>query len=381
MGPVHLPYWIIVSGADSLWSAVQSLLVVHAAIAPITFAAAWWLVKRGGSWIGAGIASLGAALDPGLIQTALHGAELLGQRLGRVNDPWTVCSVSALGPFVAIGSYAMAVMNHPVALWTFPMLFWLPWRERKVQWSLIFGAVLLLPRVIWIMSHELPNMGGLTQTVDEALLGWWQEGPVALVLALLGVVVGWKDRTTRGLAMGVLVSLALLMLAGFAFGYLRDYHLRIIVAPALACWAGMSGLKTWAGLLLCGWPANPIEKEHLAFRPGGLGLANAFSQQIQALDDPVLMVDGAWLSASPAVEPSALTWTYGFVDAPSMVLGRPMKYWSSLVPSEGRRAAMAILIWPKVNGRVACCTWVTDIFSVRLQWTPCGSGRNRSAMR
>ena len=60
--------------------------------------------------------------------------------------------------------------------------------------------------MILIMSHELPNMGGLTQTVDEALLGWWHEGPTALVLALLGVVVGWKDRTTRGLAMGVLGS-------------------------------------------------------------------------------------------------------------------------------------------------------------------------------
>ena len=188
---LYLPYWIIVSGADSLWSAVQSLLVVHAAIAPITFGAAWWLVKRGGSWIGAGIASLGAALDPGLIQTALHGAESYLASVWVASMTLGLCArFRPWGPFVAIGSYAMAVMNHPVALFTFPMLLWLPWRERRVQWSLIFGAVLLFPRVIWIMSHELPNMGGLTQTVDEALLGWWQEGPAALVLALLGVVVG-----------------------------------------------------------------------------------------------------------------------------------------------------------------------------------------------
>ena len=284
---LYFPYWVVVSASDSLWTAVQSLLVLHAAIAPVTFGAAWWLVKRGGSWIGAGVAGLGAALDPGLIQTALHGAESYLASLWVALMTLGLCArFRTWGPYLAIGGYAMAVMNHPVALLTFPLLIWLPWRERRVQWALLLGGALLLPRVIWIMSHDLPNMGGLTQTVDVAILGWWNEGPASLLLCMGGVVVGWKDRTTRGLAMGVLGSLVLLGLAGLVFGYLRDYHLRVIVAPALACWAGWSGLKTWGGLLLCWWPAHPVEKAHLAFRPGGLGLTNAFSQQLQALDDP-----------------------------------------------------------------------------------------------
>ena len=100
-----------------------------------------WLSEVG-QWIGAGIASLGAALDPGLIQTALHGAE------SYLASVWVAlmtldCVLGfGLGSLCRDRVYAMAVMNHPVALFTFPMLLWLPWRERRVQWSLIFGAVL-----------------------------------------------------------------------------------------------------------------------------------------------------------------------------------------------------------------------------------------------
>ena len=116
------------------------------------------------------VAGLGAALDPGLIQPALQGAESYLASLWVALMTLGLCARFRIwGPFLAVGAYAMAVMNHPVALMTFPMLFWLPWRERRIQWTLLLGGVLLLPRVIWILSHELPNMGGLTQPVDVAV--------------------------------------------------------------------------------------------------------------------------------------------------------------------------------------------------------------------
>ena len=196
---LYLPYWVLLGPADSLWTAVQGLLILHGSIAALAFGAGWWLHRRGGSWAGAAIAGLGAALDPGLIDTALSGSKayLAGAWIAAMS--LGLCArYRRWGPWLALVSFAMAAMNHPLALCAMPLLAWLPWRERRCLWALGLAGVLLLPRLIWVGTHELPNTGALEGSVPDALSAIWETGPWAALLSLGGLVVGlWAYKHVR----------------------------------------------------------------------------------------------------------------------------------------------------------------------------------------
>ena len=70
---LYLPYWLLLGPADSLWSAVQGLLLVHALMAPLALGAGWLLARREGCAAGALLAGAAIAMDPALIDTALSG--------------------------------------------------------------------------------------------------------------------------------------------------------------------------------------------------------------------------------------------------------------------------------------------------------------------
>jgi hypothetical protein len=158
-----------------------------------------------------------------------------------------------------------------------------------------------------VATHDLPNTGDLAGPVSDALLRVWEMGPWAVLLVIGGLVVGLSRAHSRGLALGTLTSFLLLLSAGAALGYLRDYHLRILYIPALVGWAALPGWWALVGGLFLRVPAHPIEQSSHALRPGGLGLTHQLSKPLQQIEDPVLLIDGAWLSSSPAAEPSALT--------------------------------------------------------------------------
>ena len=110
-----VPYRLALGVSGSLWEAVSVLQVFHALVAPLAFLLV--LILRPGAWIAATLAGLALALDGGLLDTARSGSETyLGALwvglilLGRLK------ASTRWGPTVAWWAFAMAVMNHPLAV-------------------------------------------------------------------------------------------------------------------------------------------------------------------------------------------------------------------------------------------------------------------------
>ena len=305
---LYLPYWMLLGPADSLWTAVQGLLLVHALMAPLALGAGWLLARHEGCIGGALLAGAAVALDPALIDTALSGSKtyLAGAWIGALS--LGICARDrAWGPPLALAALALAAMNHPLALCAAPLLVCLPWREKRTRWAAGLGLLLLAPRLYWVATHELPNTGDLSGPVGLALEQLWQTAPWTLLLASGGVVAGLSRSSSRSLSLAVLSSWLLLISAGAYLGYLRDYHLRMLLLPSIVGWAALPRGWSLVGLLMIRLPSHPIGQASHAVRPGNLGLTHQFSKSLQALEDPVIVVDGAWLSSASAAEPSALT--------------------------------------------------------------------------
>ncbi len=294
------PYALALALAGSLRGAVSALALLHALAAPL---AALGAGRLGG--IGAAaVAGALVAVDPGLLDTFTSGAETY------LAPVWVgVVSVLALGarthPALAWGvgpAWACAVMNHPLALCTLPLVG-LAGTSRRTAGGLVLGLLLLVPTTWgWLQAGGTGLDDGQPL---QALPAWLaQGGPVAGLLAVSGLV-GLSKARTRRLSVMVLTSAALLGLAGAALGYLRDHHLRLLTVPLACAVAGFGTRWVWLGVLCLRWPATHVPPPDKPQRPGTLGLATELTTALSELPPPVL-VDGAWASGTPAAEPSAV---------------------------------------------------------------------------
>jgi hypothetical protein len=143
-----------------------------------------------------------------------------------------------------------------------------------------------------------------------ALLGWVDaEGPAA-GLAAAGLAIGLWVPARRRLALATLASLAGVLLLGGALGYVRDHHLRMLLVPALlglsgACVPRIGGWGALVLLPLLALPRDPVQRPAQARRPGTHGLLSEVTPALAAHATRPLVVDGVWISSSPAVEPGA----------------------------------------------------------------------------
>lgn len=294
------PYAAVLALASSLRGAAVGLAVLHALAAPLAALCAGRLGGLGAAVVAGGL----VAVDPGLLDTLTSGAEtyLAPVWIGLLT--WLVLQARER-PNLAIGAglaWACAVMNHPLALATLPLVL-LAGPSWRTALGLGLGAAALIPSALgWWHAGGT----GLDDGAPLHALPAWlaQGGPVAGLLAV-SAVAGLLGRRTRPLALAVWACLALLCGAGVALGYLRDHHLRLLTVPLAACVGGFGHRGVWLGLLCLRWPASHVPPEDKPHRPGTLGLATALTTAIAELPDPVL-VDGAWVSGTPAAEPSAV---------------------------------------------------------------------------
>lgn len=299
---LHPPYALCMAFADSLWDAVAGMHALHALAAPLTALAV--LRLRPGGWAAALAAGALVALDGGLVNTALAGAK------GYLGATWLAAMTLGLaargrpwGPLLAVTAFAAAVMNHPYALAAAPLLLTLP-RSRWTAGGIIAGGLMLLPRLLRALSEPAPGSGGIELDLLNAGDAWLNQGGIGAWAVLLAPAIGLIARRTRPLAIGVLLSLAAAALMSLHLGYIRDYHLRLFTAPAVACLAGLP--RHWAVLALLALriPEHRLPPDMLP-QPGTLGLTNQLSTALLHTERP-LIIDGARVSGVPAAEPAAM---------------------------------------------------------------------------
>jgi hypothetical protein len=167
--------------------------------------------------------------------------------------------------------------------------------------------------LVWVLavSHQAlhwsnpgvgtgPSLGPVATAID----GFVHQGPAVAMLVLAGPIVGLWSRWTRGFAFRVLMSFVLLLLIGFSVGYLRDHHIRFLTVPALVCWGALRGRLSLVLLACLRLPPHPVFPSDLVARETTIGLAHKVVDLIEK-EEPPFMVDGAWISGGPTVEPSA----------------------------------------------------------------------------
>lgn len=314
-----LPHALILPFARSLWEAEATLLVLHALVAPI---GALLAAQAAGERRGARRAGLCAgallAVDPGLIDTALSGAE------GYLGAAWL--GLAALlagrrGPGAALGAaaaFTAAVHNHPLALGAAPLL----WRGCGLRALGITSVALfsLPPQLLRLAEAAgvgLPAAGppsagpGPAAVIRGALEAALAHGGPATALLGIGALVGILARRSRGLSGAALLSLGGVALLGAGVGGLRDHHLRLVGLPLAAGWAGAPRLGLALGLLLLRPAPDPLAKPGAWARPSTLGLTHALGSALiddlhahPEADSP--LVDGVVLAGAPAAEPGGL---------------------------------------------------------------------------
>ena len=280
---LHPPYALALLGG-SLRLAVGVVMGFHALAAPLAAACA----ARIGDWRHGLVAGLIVALEPGLLDTAYSGAE------GYLAPVWIGLATWLLllrGRWAAgaPAAWALAVMNHPLALCALPLLACLP-RRRSSLVGLGVGTLVLLSRGWFDAGPGVEGVG-----VDQALIAWFLEGPWSVGALLVGLVaLGLRKRP---LALAVLASMALLVGAGAVLGYLRDHHLRLLVVPLAAGLGAVPGWWVLAGLLALRPPLERSPEPGKPHRPGTLGAT------VELAETPL---NGAWLSGPKAAEASAV---------------------------------------------------------------------------
>jgi hypothetical protein len=327
---LNLPYALILSGAGSLWQAVSALLALHALVAPLAVLGV--LRLRPGAWTAALLAGLAAAVDPGLIDTAISGCE------GYLASLWIGAALLAIlsdRPVLAGLALGLAVHNHPLALAALPLLLRL-----SPEGALGAGALALLLSADQLLrfADAPPGLPGEPVAAWGALLAYAHQGGPLAWIVFIGLFAGLLDARSRGVALLTLLSLGLLLGAGGALGYLRDHHLRLLTLPALVGLASLRGGWPLLGLLLLRLPADPLERPAAARRPGTLGLLHALSDALPPAERRI--IDGAWLSGVPAAEPGALLLDQRLrgVPAEALDVGGPVTLLIS-----GERAALSAL--------------------------------------
>lgn len=297
-----VPYRLLLLGADSLWSATAGLFVMQAAVAPL---AVFGVYRAGGGPIPAAVAGCALALSPGLLDTATSGAETY------LSPAWVAglaLAVVVRRPTIAGLAFMGAVHNHPLALGVAPLLLALPWERRSLR--ALLGPALLAPHLMTLVAQPVGVGDGGPVNPLPALVAWVDTEGVGAALGAIGLAAGLWMPARRRLAVATLASVGLVLLMGGALGYVRDHHLRMVFAPALlglsaACLPRMG--TGWLVMLLplLSWPEDPVQRPVQGRRPGTHGLLSQVTPLLAAHPERPLVVDGAWLSSSPAVEPGA----------------------------------------------------------------------------
>ncbi len=300
------PYRLALGLADSLSGAVTVLLLFHALVAPLGYA----LVRgiRPNRWMAAAAVGLLLALDPGLVDTALSGAK------GYLAPVWLGVGVLTLvrgrgnaSAALGGGALAMAAMNHPLALSGLVFLGLRDLRRRDGQLAVVLALGLLGPHLFGVLGQSLTTSGGAEGAPGEVLDAFLLQGGRCAGLVLAAPLVGLSCRRTRRLAVATLCMAMLLLGSGFWFGYLRDHHLRLLSVPALGCLAALPARWGWLALLALEIPSVRSPPADHPPRPGTVGLATRISGDIHSLGlAPPVVVDGVWVSGSPAADPSAV---------------------------------------------------------------------------
>jgi len=312
-----LPHALLLPFVHSLESGVRGLLALHGLAAPIVVLII--LRLRPEAWLSASLAGALVALDPGLIETALSGHK------GYLAPVWIglltlgiVYRRTSWGAILAGGALACAIQNHPLAAASLPLFAFLDWRTRSARLGAGLCALLLLPFAHQAATHPLTTDGGVDIDWTTALPAFLQQGGgtagLVLVLPLLvaflptGAPVTSRpnppEMSPRNVARCTLLAFGTLFALGIALGYLRDHHLRLLTVPALACLAGLC--TRWVALvaLALRLPAPDLPATDHPHRPGTLGLTTQIADALPA--SGTLLVDGVWLSSTPAAEPSGL---------------------------------------------------------------------------
>ena len=154
---LSLPYALALALAGDLRQAVGVELLFHALVAPLAFLTV--LRLRAAAWLPAASAGLLVALDGGLMDTVRSGAEgyLVASWVG-VLALGVAARHRSWGPPLALLAWAMAVMNHPLAICTLPLLVMLPWRHRRTWGTALLAGALLIPQGLGLLD-ALPGSG------------------------------------------------------------------------------------------------------------------------------------------------------------------------------------------------------------------------------
>jgi hypothetical protein len=314
-----LPHALIVPFARSLWEAEAALLVLHAVVAPIgaLLAAQAAADRRAGRIAGLCAGGL-LAVDPGLIDTALSGAE------GYLGAAWL--GLAALlagrrGAGAALGAaaaFTAAVHNHPLALGAAPLLWQGGWARALGMTTL--ALLSLGPRLVALAAAAGPSLGdgagapggaGPAAVIGGALDAALAHGGPATALLGIGALVGLLARSSRRLTGAGLLSLGGVALLGAGIGGLRDHHLRLLGLPLAAGWAGAPRLGLALALLLLRPAPDPLARPGAWARPSTLGLTHALGDALigalrahPGAGSP--LVDGVVLAGAPAAEPGGL---------------------------------------------------------------------------
>ena len=309
-----LPYAAILAFARSLWQAEAALLVLHALVAPLgALLAAAQAPRR---WAPVAALSVGGlvAVDPGLLDTAISGAE------GYLGALWLGILVwagprvpPALRPALAALLFAAAVMNHPLCACAAPLLWPATRGARSLgPWlaGLGLGGLLLGPHLLSLRAAA-GGLSGPPGAAAGALVAYAQQGGPAALLFAGGPVVGLLFRRTRALSAATCLSFGALLLVGEQLGALRDHHLRLLSLPAAAGWAGLSGPALVLALLLLRPAPDPLSRPGAHQRPGTLGMTHALGLVLErsgAWDSAEgVLVDGVLVGPGvPAAEPGGL---------------------------------------------------------------------------
>lgn len=297
-----VPYRMLLLGADSLWTATSGLFFLHALVAPIVVLG---VRRSGGGLAPAGLAGLAVAASPGLLDTAASGAETY---LAPVWVSLVALAVVSRRPMLAGFALVPAVHNHPLALGSLPLLLALPW-ERRSLWALV-GPMLLIPHLFGLALQPLGVGDGPLVDPLPALVAWVQTEGRGAWLAAIALLVGLWTPGRRRVALAVVASVVAVLLLGGVLGYVRDHHLRMLLAPALLGLAGvrLPRVDAWGALVLLpllSVPEDPVQRPSQARRPGTHGLLAEVSEALLRHPPGPLVLDGVWISSSPAVEPGA----------------------------------------------------------------------------
>lgn len=286
-----LPYWMLAHLGSSLWEATNAMACIQAMVAPVGVLCA--VRRANASPAAALIVGMVLALDPGSISSVQSGAE------GYLAPLFVALAWGLSGSWAWI-AFAVAVANHPLAAMAIPFMVRNDSFSRNAMPGLAIACVLIGHQFYGLEGSGVPGA-----SVFASMMAVWAESHTLALALGLGPIFAMFFARGRKLGLAALGAIVLMAFAGFALGYLRDHHWRMLSVPVLACWTtgGWIGGATIVALLLgLETPERPPEVAH---RAGTLSLTHAVSNEIWREGGSVV-VDRVWLSGGPGAEPAAV---------------------------------------------------------------------------